>query len=83
MSPRRGGAPTRGAGRCGARDATQIAPSDAVEPRNLNSDSLKCRNDQWDSHAHKTENGIATIESGKGAWFKDEDGSTIGIFQRH
>jgi catechol 2,3-dioxygenase-like lactoylglutathione lyase family enzyme len=37
---------------------------------------------EYDSPALKTENGIATTESGKGAWFKDEDGNTIGIFQQ-
>jgi len=31
----------------------------------------------------KTENGIATLEGTvKGAWFKDDDGNIIGVFQR-
>jgi catechol 2,3-dioxygenase-like lactoylglutathione lyase family enzyme len=38
--------------------------------------------EEYDSPALKTENSIATTESGKGAWFKDEDGNTIGIFQQ-
>ena len=38
--------------------------------------------EEYDFPALKTENSIATTESGKGAWFKDEDGNTIGIFQQ-
>jgi catechol 2,3-dioxygenase-like lactoylglutathione lyase family enzyme len=37
--------------------------------------------EEYDSRGLKTENSIATTGSGKGAWFKDEDGNTIGIFQ--
>lgn len=36
---------------------------------------------EYDLPGLKTENSIATTPSGKGAWFKDEDGNTIGIFQ--
>jgi catechol 2,3-dioxygenase-like lactoylglutathione lyase family enzyme len=38
--------------------------------------------EEYDFPALKTENSIATTDSGKGAWFKDEDGNTIGIFQQ-
>jgi hypothetical protein len=31
--------------------------------------------------APKTENGIATMPSGRAAWIKDPDGNLIGLFQ--
>ena len=46
--------------------------------------NLKARGvvfEEYDSPGLKTEKSIATTGSGKGAWFKDEDGNTIGIFQ--
>jgi catechol 2,3-dioxygenase-like lactoylglutathione lyase family enzyme len=39
--------------------------------------------EDYDFPGLKTENGIATTGSGKGAWFKDEDGNIIGVFQRN
>jgi catechol 2,3-dioxygenase-like lactoylglutathione lyase family enzyme len=38
--------------------------------------------EEYDFPGLKTENGIATTEGGKGAWFKDDDGNIIGVFQR-
>lgn len=37
--------------------------------------------EEYDVPGLKTENGISTTPSGKGAWFKDEDGNLIGVFQ--
>jgi catechol 2,3-dioxygenase-like lactoylglutathione lyase family enzyme len=37
--------------------------------------------EEYDFPRLKTENGIATTEGGKGAWFKDEDENLIGVFQ--
>ena len=39
--------------------------------------------EDYDFPGLKTENGIATTEGGKAAWFKDEDGNIIGVFQRN
>jgi hypothetical protein len=37
--------------------------------------------EEYDVPGLKTENGITTTPAGKGAWFKDEDGNIIGVFQ--
>lgn len=38
--------------------------------------------EEYDLPELKTENGVATIEGGKGGWFKDTEGNLISVFQR-
>jgi catechol 2,3-dioxygenase-like lactoylglutathione lyase family enzyme len=40
------------------------------------------RFEEYDSPGFKTVNGIATIEGGKGGWFKDSEGNLLSVFQR-
>jgi predicted enzyme related to lactoylglutathione lyase len=38
--------------------------------------------EEYDFPGLKTENGIATLPTGKGAWFLDTEGNILNIFQR-
>jgi catechol 2,3-dioxygenase-like lactoylglutathione lyase family enzyme len=38
--------------------------------------------EEYDMPGVKTENGIATFPSGRGAWFKDPDGNTFALTQQ-
>jgi predicted enzyme related to lactoylglutathione lyase len=39
--------------------------------------------EEYDFPGLKTEDGIATIEGERAAWFKDSEGNVIGVFQRN
>jgi catechol 2,3-dioxygenase-like lactoylglutathione lyase family enzyme len=69
----------------GAASGTHTQASFEVQDAPAEMTELRSRGvtfEEYDLPGIKTENGVATIEGGKGGWFKDSEGNLIAVFQR-
>jgi catechol 2,3-dioxygenase-like lactoylglutathione lyase family enzyme len=69
----------------GAASGTHTQASFEVQDAEAEIADLRSRGvtfEEYDLPGIKTENGVATIEGGKGGWFKDTEGNVIAVFQR-